>query len=278
MNEIEILKLYGDRDNYFEETKLERDRMYSEMIETYQKLIDTQETPEDQKAIAAQEISNITKTKNGIIYGYIDYNGKVLIEPKYESISRALEYEKDDIYLIFMDNGKKGVIKNDKIVIKPRYQSINYYDATNIFIVNKNGKYGFFEADGNEILKTEYESYSVAGNYISVKKDDKSMLYDLHGNLVNTNTYKSILETGNSSYFIAQNEEGYYSIISKDVQIQDKYTHITYAFDNFFIFTNEDGLSGVLNVYTGIEIPAEYDPSRPGSGTVPPGAAARDHG
>lgn len=199
------------------------------------------------------------KTNSGIIYGYIDYNGKVLIEPKYESISRALEYEKDDIYLIFMDNGKKGVIKNDKIVIKPRYQSINYYDATNIFIVNKNGKYGFFEADGNEILKTEYESYSVAGNYISVKKDDKSMLYDLHGNLVNTNTYKSILETGNSSYFIAQNEEGYYSIISKDVQIQDKYTHITYAFDNFFIFTNEDGLSGVLNVYTGIEIPAEYD-------------------
>ena len=57
----------SDRDNYFEETKLERDRMYSEMIETYQKLIDTQETPEDQKAIAAQEISNITKTKNGIM-------------------------------------------------------------------------------------------------------------------------------------------------------------------------------------------------------------------
>lgn len=57
----------SDRDNYFEETKLERDRMYSEMIETYQKLIDTQEMPEDQKAIAAQEISNITKTKNGIM-------------------------------------------------------------------------------------------------------------------------------------------------------------------------------------------------------------------
>lgn len=199
------------------------------------------------------------KTKNGIIYGYINYNGKMLIEPKYESITRALEYDDSNIYLIFMNNGKKGVIKNKSVIIKPKYQSINYFGNSKVFVVNKNGKYGFFEKDGNEILNTEYTSYSVAGNYISVKKDDESRLYDLHGNLVNTNTYQSILETGNPSYFIAQDESGYFSIISKDVQIQDKYTNITYAFDNFFIFTNEDGKSGVLNVYTGIEIPAEYD-------------------
>lgn len=85
------------------------------------------------------------------------------------------------------------------------------------------------------------------------------MLYDMHGNLVNTNTYKSMLDTGNPSFFIAQDEQGYYSIISKDIQIEDKYTNISYAFDNFFIFSNEEGKSGVLNVYTGIEVPAEYD-------------------
>ena len=33
-------KIYSD-DNYFEETKIERDRMYSEILETYQKLINT---------------------------------------------------------------------------------------------------------------------------------------------------------------------------------------------------------------------------------------------
>ena len=54
-------------DNYFEETKLERDRMYSEMIETYQKLVNSEQTPTDQKAIAAQEITNITNQKNGIM-------------------------------------------------------------------------------------------------------------------------------------------------------------------------------------------------------------------
>lgn len=56
-----------NKDNYFTETKLERDRMYSEMIETYQNIISNTMTPEDQKAIAAQEISNITNNKNKIM-------------------------------------------------------------------------------------------------------------------------------------------------------------------------------------------------------------------
>lgn len=57
----------NSKDNYYEETRLDRDRMYSEMLETYQNLIDSSETPQDQKAIAAGEISNITKIKNGIM-------------------------------------------------------------------------------------------------------------------------------------------------------------------------------------------------------------------
>ncbi len=53
--------------NYFEETKIERDRMNSERIEIYQKIIDSDKTPEDQKAIAVQEISNLTNKKNEIM-------------------------------------------------------------------------------------------------------------------------------------------------------------------------------------------------------------------
>ena len=83
--------------------------------------------------------------------------------------------------------------------------------------------------------------------------------FDAGSNVVNTNTYKSIIETDNPSYFIAQDEQGYYSVISKDFQIGNKYTSITYAFDNFFIFTTEDNLYGVIDVYAGLEIAPEYD-------------------
>ena len=200
------------------------------------------------------------KTKSGIIYGYIDYNGEMLVEPKYESITRALEYQnEEDIYLIFMERGKKGVIKNKKVIINSKYQAINYYDLSDVFIVNKNGKYGFYDSEGDEILKPEFTAYSIAGDYISVKKDENTLLYDLHGNLVNSNNYRSISETGNPSYFIAQDEQGYYSIISKDAEIKNNYTNITYAFDNFFVFTTEEGFYGILDLYSGIEVEAEYE-------------------
>lgn len=199
------------------------------------------------------------KTKTGVLFGYANYKGKVLVEPKYEAISRLFEYEDEDIYLTVMENGKKGVLKNKKQIIKNKFQNINYYDTSNIFIVNKNGKYGFYNQEGKEILEPKYTTYSLAGNYIFVKTDEETGLYDIHGNLVNSNNYKSIIETDNPAFFIAENEKGYYSIISKDIEIEDKYTDISYAFDNFFIFTNEEGKYGVLNIYTGIEVEPEYD-------------------
>ena len=199
------------------------------------------------------------KTNTGIMYGYINSEGKTVIEPKYESISRALEYDDDDIYLIFMENGKKGVIKNKKVIIKPKYQTISYYNLSNIFVVNRNGRYGFCDNSGEEILPVEYSTYFVAGNYICVKKDDSMMLYDLHGNLVNTNIYKSIIETENPQFFIAQDEKGYYSIISKDFQINNNYKNISYAFNNFFIITTDDDKTGILDVYSGMEVEPAYD-------------------
>lgn len=53
--------------DYFTETRIQRDRMYSEMLEIYQNLIKSEETPVDQKTIAAQEITNITNIKNSIM-------------------------------------------------------------------------------------------------------------------------------------------------------------------------------------------------------------------
>lgn len=82
--------------NYFEETKIERDRMYSEMIETYQKMIDNENISAEQKAIAMQEISNITETKNGIM------------------ISENLIKNKGfDNVVILVNNGKVNIVLNN---------------------------------------------------------------------------------------------------------------------------------------------------------------------
>lgn len=64
---VENKSIIENNSQYFIETRLERDTMYSETVEIYQKMIDSTEISADQKAIAAQEISSITNTKNAIM-------------------------------------------------------------------------------------------------------------------------------------------------------------------------------------------------------------------
>lgn len=199
------------------------------------------------------------KIDTGVMYGYLDYNGNEILKPQYETITRVLEYQdKEDIYIVARNNGKKGVFKNGKQIIDFNYQSINYADSSNVFIVERTGKYGFYTNKGEEILPAKYTSYGMAGDYISVVENDNHMLYDLNGNLINKDKYLSMIEVENSSYFIAMDEEGLYSIISKDFETTEKYTYISYAFDDNFVFINEEGFSGVLNVWKGTVIEPKY--------------------
>lgn len=54
-------------DDYFVKSKLERDTMYSQMIETYEKVLNSTNSLETQKQSATEEIQKINETKNSIM-------------------------------------------------------------------------------------------------------------------------------------------------------------------------------------------------------------------
>lgn len=54
-------------DEYFSSSKLTRDTMYSQMIETYEKILENDNIAADQKTIAQTEIKNINDNKNKIM-------------------------------------------------------------------------------------------------------------------------------------------------------------------------------------------------------------------
>ena len=54
-------------DEYFTKSKLERDTMYSQMIETYEKVLNSTNALETQKQSATQEITKINEIKNSIM-------------------------------------------------------------------------------------------------------------------------------------------------------------------------------------------------------------------
>lgn len=54
-------------DDYFVKSKLERDTMYSQMLETYEKVLNSSNSLETQRQSATQEIQKINDTKNSIM-------------------------------------------------------------------------------------------------------------------------------------------------------------------------------------------------------------------
>ena len=65
-NEVEQTSNKIDSKEYFTQTKLERDKMYSQMIETYEKILENSNISTEQKNTASEEIKNINNKRNGI--------------------------------------------------------------------------------------------------------------------------------------------------------------------------------------------------------------------
>ena len=57
----------SQEDEYFQESKLARDTMYSQTLETYQGILNNSNVSEEQKAIVTQEITELNKEKNAIM-------------------------------------------------------------------------------------------------------------------------------------------------------------------------------------------------------------------
>ncbi len=63
----DVTQVSTQTDDYFQNSKLEREKMYSQMLETYQKLLESTSISQEQKAISEQEITKINQTKNAIM-------------------------------------------------------------------------------------------------------------------------------------------------------------------------------------------------------------------
>ena len=66
-NIIDTNSVATDQTDYFINSKIDRDKMYSQMLEIYQNMLDNSNISSEQKAIAAQEITKINNQKNGIM-------------------------------------------------------------------------------------------------------------------------------------------------------------------------------------------------------------------
>ncbi|MBD8082340.1 WG repeat-containing protein [Chryseobacterium caseinilyticum] len=106
--------------------------------------------------------------------------GKVVIEPLYDDIT----IDRSTKYWAKKDN-KYGIIdKNGKTVLPHEFSEVNStYGGNENSIVVKDGKYGMYDADKNEILAPVYDSISKNGGngFVMTKMGSKYGFIDLLG-------------------------------------------------------------------------------------------------
>lgn len=114
-------------DEYFVKSRLDREKMYSQMIESYQKILESSLISEEQKAVSQQEINNINKTKNAIMIA--------------ENLIKTKGFEECIIFI--NDKSINIIVKDDEVTTEEIAQIQNIVsrelgsDLENIHITNK---------------------------------------------------------------------------------------------------------------------------------------------
>ena len=85
--------------SYFTQSRLDRDTMYSQTLDTYQKIIENESISADQKAIAQKEISKINEQKNSIMIA--------------ENLIKVKGFE--DLIIFINGENVSVIVKSDKL-------------------------------------------------------------------------------------------------------------------------------------------------------------------
>lgn len=213
-----------------------------------------------------------TTTQEGYRYGYINYNGKLILRPEYNELSRITDImDNENAYLLCAKNGQFGVNKNEKEIVKNEYQSISYDKTNELLVAEKSKKYGIASLDGKIIVPAQFSQIDVIGNYLYAKNEQGTIVYDNQGKETNMDTNISILNTENEKYKIKidnQNETKY-GLITKEGKelIEEKYSYMEYLYNDYFIVSNENSKLGVVDNKDAVKIPIENDSVQKVEGT-----------
>ena len=173
-------------------------------------------------------------------YGLINFNGDIIIKPKYDEI-KSLDYREG--LLVVKKDDKYGIINiNGATVVKEKYdfiESDRYYDndaeykKSGFIVGNKIGeeyKYGYLNAQGKKILDNIYDQIERIENkddiYIVAFKDEKAGLYKGKNNVIK-HEYEDIqYDKNNNCLIIQQDSKQGISDLNGNILFELKYDNI----------------------------------------------------
>lgn len=201
------------------------------------------------------------KTQEGYRYGYINSKGKTILDMQYNEINRVTDIiDHKNVYLVAFDNGKAGLLKNNKQILNNEYEEIEYNKLNNLLSIQKSSKQGVVNIQGKQIIPIEYDLVLFSAETINAVKDGQVIVFNKNGQKQEDTKYSSNIPTQNENYIITIDEQGKYGVINKngDTLVKNNYQYVEYAFSKYFIVTN-NGKVGILNDEGKAEVDFKYD-------------------
>ena len=191
-------------------------------------------------------------TEEGYRYGYVNLEGKEILQTKYNDLYRVTETNGEDVYIICAENGKYGLFKNDRKIIDNEYQSLIYNESNNTITALKGKKYGIISLNGKTIVPLEYKQIDITGDYIYAKTtDENTKIFDATGKQTDMSENTAIINVDNTNYKIhidTINDKTAYSIYENDKKLtNNEYMYIQYLYDNYFVACNTNGKLGIID-------------------------------
>lgn len=233
-------------------------------------------------------------TRYGRVFGYINYKGEFIIEPKYE---RAGNFNEFGLAIVEEKNLVGLINTKGEYIVKPIYESISpYKEGRAIYVLNE--KMGVMDEEGNSITKKSYDfimdysgdravvginnpngSYNYGyidryGNEVIIPKflqaddfkDDVALvkikdkeygLIDKNGNIINTYKYDYVGQYGNGLMVFANSSGGPFGYINREGKevIKPIYTMAQGFKDGIAVVSEDEGYNGP---YGGINVNGQY--------------------
>lgn len=190
------------------------------------------------------------KNDDGYRYGYINYKGKKIADTEYSEIERVADSNDDkNVYLVALKDGQAGLLKNKKLLLNYEYEDISYNAYNDVFVLQRNGKQGIANKQGDIKIPTEYESILFGGIYINGTKDGQVSILDIEGNKIENQDILVKIPTKDKKHFIICDKNEVYKIVNENGEsaIDKNYSNIEELENNYFVVSHANN-SGIIDL------------------------------
>lgn len=191
------------------------------------------------------------------LYGYINFDGEKVIPAQYQT---TMPFN-DNGLAVVMDDYKTAVINQDgEIVIDFISGYVYQLILDDLIKVYDNGKYGFIDIEGNNVIEFIYDDVNYfIGEYSTVKLDYKQGIIDKSGNIVVDIIYDAIWYNGETEHIIAIKDGKFgYINIEGEIIYSFEYNYIRSLEEDGYLFAEKQGLMGLVDSSENIILDFEY--------------------